>query len=403
MSLLRANILLSTFVALVGLLVPIGLSLIGFVFIYEMSPLQGFTAGAAMCSTSLGTTMAILSSFGSDVDLRSTRIGTVLLSAAMIDDVVGLIMASVVGQVSGSDLSGGSGLAWTILRPVVASFGVTMVTPLFCRYVFAPVYGWCFRRFSSLDIKWSRSIVLFVLLVVLSAFLAISNYAGTSMLFGAYVGGCTLGFLDDSTASLRETEDDHKLLFDWVFTKYIAPSNDRIFVPLFFATIGAAIPFVPLFRPSVLWKGVLYSGLMFFGKFVTGLCVMIWGRLDKEGKDCDSDGGGTAVERVPEKAVDAEKNNTPTEETAQNVASSLHQWPIHPALLIALAMVARGEIALIIAQIGRETLGEEGFLVVIWAVVLCTLLGPLLTGILVRKHADKLGRGIWGEVTSVGR
>jgi hypothetical protein len=41
----------------------------------------------------LGTTFAVISSASSTVDLAQTRVGSVLVSAAVIDDVVGLVMA----------------------------------------------------------------------------------------------------------------------------------------------------------------------------------------------------------------------------------------------------------------------------------------------------------------------
>ena len=81
---LKANLLLSAGVALTGIALPIALS-------FCLLPLTGatlleaFAAGAALCSTSLGTTFTVLSTSG----LVATRLGVVLSSAAMMDDVVG--------------------------------------------------------------------------------------------------------------------------------------------------------------------------------------------------------------------------------------------------------------------------------------------------------------------------
>ena len=48
-----------------------------------------------MCTYSkyVGTTFAVISSASGTVDLAQTRVGSVLISAAVIDDVVGLVMA----------------------------------------------------------------------------------------------------------------------------------------------------------------------------------------------------------------------------------------------------------------------------------------------------------------------
>lgn len=49
------------------------------------TPLQALVAGASLCSTSLGTTFTVMQASG----LTATRMGVVLSSAAMIDDVIG--------------------------------------------------------------------------------------------------------------------------------------------------------------------------------------------------------------------------------------------------------------------------------------------------------------------------
>lgn len=53
-----------------------------------------------------------------------------------------------------------------------------------------------------------------------------------------------------------------------------------------------------------------------------------------------------------------------------------------------MAMIARGEIGLLIVQLGfNETsfLSEEAFLVAIWAIVINTILGPVSVGLLLRR------------------
>ena len=81
---LKANLWLSWCVALTGVCLPIGMSYILMV-LTDATPLQAFAAGASLCSTSLGTTFTIMQASG----LTATRIGVVLSSAAMIDDIIG--------------------------------------------------------------------------------------------------------------------------------------------------------------------------------------------------------------------------------------------------------------------------------------------------------------------------
>lgn len=109
---LRKNILLSAGVAITGVVVPIGLS---FALLASGGPFLGtegnaallpaFAAGAALCSTSLGTTFSVLQASG----LSRTRLGAVLASAALLDDVVGLVMVRII---TGLGKTGNGGSKW---------------------------------------------------------------------------------------------------------------------------------------------------------------------------------------------------------------------------------------------------------------------------------------------------
>ena len=89
----------------------------------------------------------------------------------------------------------------------------------------------------------------------------------------------------------------------------------------------------------------------------------------------------------------------PSAETASDAELSVGP-PHSTALLVGLAMVARGEIGFLIASLsqssgtltfqrrndlGIASSGEEIFLVIVWAVVICTIVGPLGVGIIVRR------------------
>jgi hypothetical protein len=69
-----------------------------------------------------------------------------------------------------------------------------------------------------------------------------------------------------------------------------------------------------------------------------------------------------------------------------------------PAAFLGLAMCARGEIGLLIAQIGyteSQLLQTEGFLVAIWAILLNTLVGPITVGVLVKRFGSRVKAGRW--------
>lgn len=195
---LKANLLLSSAVALTGIAIPMGLSftLKGLVV---ASPLQCFAAGAALCSTSLGTTFTILSTSG----LTNTRLGTVLTSAAMMDDVVGLVMVQVISNLGGSE---SSFRAVNVVRPVFVSIGFAIACPLFCYFLVVPTsVRLNHYREKSLDGKVHRYLVkqgtAFVLhTAILLAMVTGATYAGTSNLFAAYLAGAMISWWDTEIA-----------------------------------------------------------------------------------------------------------------------------------------------------------------------------------------------------------
>ena len=115
-------------VAFTGIAAPMGLSFI-MMELVSATPLQAFSAGAALSATSLGTTFTILST----TQLISTRLGTVTTSAAMLDDVIGLVMVQIISNLGGSE---DSFSAVTVIRPLLVSIGfgvgVVLVLDLFC-------------------------------------------------------------------------------------------------------------------------------------------------------------------------------------------------------------------------------------------------------------------------------
>jgi hypothetical protein len=72
---------------------------------------------------------------------------------------------------------------------------------------------------------------------------------------------------------------------------------------------------------------------------------------------------------------------------------------LSPAALLGAAMVARGEIGLLIVEIGyNETsyVSDAGLNIAIWAILLNTIIGPIIVGLLIKFKGENLGRGPWG-------
>ncbi|KAK1758976.1 sodium-hydrogen antiporter [Echria macrotheca] len=368
LDLLRQNFVLSVIAALLGVLTPIALSFALLHAAFGHSALEAFIVGTSLCSTSLGTTFAVLSTASRGIDFSQTRIGTVLVSAAIIDDVAALVLVSVIHQLR--DLANGSGeLGWIIGQPILASGLLGVVTPIVAKFILGPG----FRKFLEkrmLRFKHIGNLALMVL--VLSAFLVIAAYAGASVLFGAFLAGTVLSSLvtkqpgdvyGGESSEENETAEGKMPTFLQTLKKYVGGPQKYIFQPLFFASIGFAIPFLDMWTGEMIWKGLVFTILMVLGKLVVGTVVPVWDLLS----------GNTTKEKAPSHPRPA------------------LNWA--PATLLGTAMVARGEIGLLIIQIGlNETpyLTQKAFIIGVWAIVLNTIVGPVSVGILLKSFGQKI-------------
>lgn len=161
------------------------------------TPVQAFAAGAALCSTSLGTTFTILSTSGLD----KSRLGVILSSAAMLDDVAGLVMVQVISNLG---RSADSFTAITVIRPVFVSIAFAVVVPAVCWAVVKPITKPILAQTAKKDEEQSRlwtwirtPVAAFIAhTLVLLGLVAGSTYAGTSNLFAAYIAGAVINWWD---------------------------------------------------------------------------------------------------------------------------------------------------------------------------------------------------------------
>lgn len=266
----KSNLFLSSAIGITGIVTPIGLSMLLCVFGFKFKLLESFAMGASLSATSLGTTFAILSSQG-QYQLNRSRMGTILVGAALLDDISGLVIASVIEKLR---YLGQQNLAWLISKPIVSSIVMIIISVLLARFVLGRL--WIKLNFKHRLIKqYSDHILLFGLIATSSATITIAAYTGASTLVGAYCCGAILRHLDDCRTKLADV-DNNTILFSHVFEKYIKIVKEYIFVPFFFASIGFAVPFLDLWNGQELWQGILYSLVMIFGKFITGVWIVIW-------------------------------------------------------------------------------------------------------------------------------
>jgi Kef-type K+ transport system membrane component KefB len=246
---LRQAMLPSISVATVGLLLPIALSFLLLFFPFDFdgkqlfpTPLAAFSAGASLCSTSLGTTFAVLSS----ANMLKTRVGVVLVGAAMMDDIVGLVMVNIITTL-GQGITG----PWQVARPIVASFGLILVTIFITSLVIRPLCAWlrgslpshdidqlpasqrmCFRGSNILGYLRKRSAVGFIFsLGTLLVFITVASFIDASVLLAAFLAGMVVHFVWGSVV-----EDMSFQSAIAMFDRYYQPLLDYLLVPFFFVS-----------------------------------------------------------------------------------------------------------------------------------------------------------------------
>jgi Kef-type K+ transport system membrane component KefB len=275
-------------------------------------------------------------------------------------------MASVVsslGDTSGSRTS----LGWVIGRPIMAAGLLTLVFPSFTRLALRPIY---MRYLRAAAHRFSPHDHTAVTILAIAGLCSAAAYAGTSILYGAYLAGASLAYLDTNTAtpsSPSSSSISERATFQAVFHRVIAPVQHALLEPLFFASIGFAIPIRRAWHGTIVWQGVVYALLMGAAKLLVGACVPVWVVAAR-------------VFRAPPQRV---------------------RETLRPTAILGAAMVARGEIGLLVLELGyvqAARVSERGFLVGLWAVVLNTLLGPIVTGALMHRMGEQVRKGPWGDV-----
>ena len=221
LQLLKETLLPSMLVAITGIGLPIALSfiLIPLFTSTNVSFLTAFAAGASLSSTSLGTTFAILSA----AELTTTRLGTVLVTAAMIDDVVGLVMVTVIATI------GGDVDAQTIARPIwvsVVLLAIVIAASMIAKKVL--------NRFPiKVPERWMGPVSFVTTGAAIVGITAGAGYAGTSVLFSAYLAGVSASYLSQGRA--LECYTKYNLLhMHFANSSSYAPITKVLLLPSFF-------------------------------------------------------------------------------------------------------------------------------------------------------------------------
>jgi Kef-type K+ transport system membrane component KefB len=236
----------ATAVALLGVIVPFVAGW-GLLKLWPgHSRIEAIFLGAAMVATSVGITARVLSARG----LLSSETSRVILAAAVIDDIIGLLVLAVVsslatGQVNYVSIAlvGGLAIAFTV---AVIAFGARVVNR-----VEQPVR----------NLKIDHSLLIFAL-VLCFGLAAVSSLIGIAGIIGAFLAGVALSELTDGTRLHQQSQ---------ALTEFTTP--------FFLIAIGMKLNLAIFASWSAVWLTLVVIVLAILTKFLgCGLGALGMGR-----------------------------------------------------------------------------------------------------------------------------
>jgi Kef-type K+ transport system membrane component KefB len=244
----------SLFVAVAGVIAPFFLGWgVAAYFLPDEATLGHIFIGATLCATSVGITARVLRDMGK----LQTRESRIILGAAVIDDVIGLlILAVVVGSIKAS-AEGGTLAVSDVAIITGKSVGFLVGAIAVGRY-FVPHL---FRGAGRLE---SRGVLL-ALAIAFCFFLSwVAGLVGLAPIVGAFAAGLVLDEAHFETFHKRGEQTLEKL---------IAPIS-TILVPIFFVLMGLKVDLKAFARVDVLGFAAVLTLVAILGKQVCSLAAV---------------------------------------------------------------------------------------------------------------------------------
>jgi Kef-type K+ transport system membrane component KefB len=229
-------------VALVGVALPFALGY-AVCWMLGLGNLVAIVAGASLTATSVGITARVLS----DLHRLQEPESQIILGAAVIDDVIGLVILAVVaGLTQGNEVT-----VLGVAKITGIAFGFLAGTLLIGRLVVPPLVRWV----SRVDLPGTPTMLAIIVAFGLAWLAAM---VGSAMIIGAFAAGLLI----------RGTPQSHQI------ERGVAHLG-HFFVPLFFVVVGASVD-VRVLNPvdpanhQTLMIGCLLILAAVVGKFVAG-------------------------------------------------------------------------------------------------------------------------------------
>lgn len=215
-------------IACAGVAVPLAGGTVLYMMLYGFAPwgsekfLTAVFIGVIMTATSVSITVETLKEMGK----LQTELGTTILSAAIIDDVIGILVLTFVIGFKDPD----SKPLWVMLR-TVAFFALAMIVGFII-----------YKIFKKIDKRYphTRRIPILALALCFSFAFIAERFFGIADITGAYVAGIVLSRLKDSTYIEEKMDTGSYMLFGPIFFASIGlkTSLDGLSLDLLWFSIG---------------------------------------------------------------------------------------------------------------------------------------------------------------------
>jgi len=300
-------------VAILGVILPLVFGFLTSYYIFELSFDISLFVGGTITATSIGITLRVLR----DIHMEKTNIAQIVIGAAVIDDIIGIILLVFIYDFS---ISHEANFNHTLSVAGMVLIFLTLAP------VLAKSFSYLIHKFHGKDLVPGYIPTIIISLILLFAYL--SHLAGAPAILGSFAAGIALSrrFFLPFGAFLNTNEKLH-LDVQQSMTPII-----QIFTPIFFVMVGLSMDLRVIdFSSLSFWiMGISFIFIAFISKFIGALFIF---------QKCF-------------------RNN----------------------VIIGISMIPRGEVGLIFAEMGRVNgiLPNEIYAMLIFVIIITTVVPPFL-------------------------
>ncbi len=234
-------------VAVVGVVAPFTAGTVGLMLLFNVPTIPAIFAGAALTATSIGITSKVLSELG----YLKSKEGQIIVGAAVIDDVLGIIVLAVVASLAKTGTVDVLNVVYLIVSATAFLLGSIFLGKFFN------------KSFIAISERLQTRGKLVIPALIFAFFMAfLANVIHLEAILGAFAAGLVL----DETDKRKELDQQ------------VIPIAD-ILVPIFFVSVGAKVdlgvlnPLVPENREGLIIATFLMV-VAIIGKVITGWTVI---------------------------------------------------------------------------------------------------------------------------------